>query len=182
MILASILAAGSSSRFGSQKLLSDYRGRKLLQWPIDALKKSDLEGTVVVSEGLDLSGIDTGRFTVVRNGRARLGLSESVKLAIEGAKGYDGILILLGDMPGIDEKLVERVLKMAGDRIVFPNHGGIKGFPVFLPSKFFKEAEDLEGDVGLRKLVKDHGEEIATFEGGKECVFDVDRPEDLANG
>ncbi len=155
-------------------------GKKLLQWPIELLKKINLEGIVVVSKGLDLSQVDPCGLDVVRNERSEFGISESVKIAIERAKDHEGVLLFLGDMPRIDERLVEEVIKRADQRIVFPIHGKIKGFPVFLPARFFDEALRINGDVGLKGFIKDHPEDVVIFEGGKGCIFDVDRPEDLA--
>ncbi|MCD6238340.1 MAG: nucleotidyltransferase family protein [Thermotogae bacterium] len=179
MILAAVLAAGNSSRFKRQKLIMMYKGKPLLQWPIDALRGLVLRRVLIVSRNLDLSTVDTADFEIVVNPDAHLGLSTSVKLAVSQAKGYEGLLLLLGDMPKIDKVLVERVLSTDRTKIVFPVHKGIKGFPVFLPSMYFEEVKTLTGDVGLRKIIAHHKDETMQFDGGEDCIFDVDTPEDF---
>ncbi len=179
MILAAILAAGSSTRFGKQKLAQNYHGKLLLQWPIDALKKIYVEKVLIASKTLNISLFDLRNFKVVINEKADRGLSTSVKIAVSMAKDHEGILLLLGDMPKISTDLVRKVISMDKTKIIFPSHDGIKGFPVYLPLKYFEEVMSLSGDVGLRKIIAKHLNEVASFEGGKECIFDVDMPQDI---
>ena len=183
MITVVVLAAGSSKRFGTQKLTHLYHGKPLLQWTIDLLKKLNgkLKKVLVISRSFDLSPLETGDFEIVVNENAEKGLSTSVSLAISIASKYesDGLLLLLGDMPRISTDLIRKVLFMSKGRITFPSHDGIKGFPVFLPSKYFSEVDVLSGDVGLRKLIALHKDEAISFEGGQDCIFDVDTIKDI---
>ncbi len=80
-------------------------------------------------------------------------------------------------MPEIDSQLVQKVIGLAKDRIVFPNFDGLKGFPVFIPARYLKNAYEIEGDRGLRDLIMKS--EYLTFEWTRSCVFDVDLLEDL---
>ncbi len=178
-----MLAAGSSKRFGTQKLTHLYHGKPLLQWTIDLLKKlnGEFKKILIISKSLDLGPLETDDFDIVVNEDAEKGLSTSVKLAISTAAKFksDGLLLLLGDMPRISSDLVKKVLLMNKGRITFPSHDGIKGFPVFLPSKYFTETNVLSGDVGLRKLIALHKGETMSFEGGQNCIFDVDTIKDV---
>ncbi len=179
MIVAAILAAGRSKRFGRQKLTYPYKGKPLLQWTIDTVSNLKIEGVIVISENEDFSSIDFKTLKVLINKNSDLGLSESVKMALMEAKGKDGIMFFLGDMPKVDLNLAKKVFEMAGERIVFPTHEGIKGFPVYVPSKYFDEAMKIYGDKGLRDLLISK-RDFLTFEGGEECVFDVDSLEDIS--
>jgi molybdenum cofactor cytidylyltransferase len=179
LILSFILAAGRSERFGTQKLSTFYRGKRLLQWSIDVVKKLPTDKLIVVSEELNLALFDVDPFTIVVNKRPDLGLSESIKCGIKKADGYEGVLIFLGDMPGVNEYHSRKVLSLDRSKIIFPSHEGIKGFPVYLPSKYFDEVMKLEGDVGLRELIFSHKEMCLTYEEGKACTFDVDTEEDI---
>lgn len=178
MIVPAILAAGESKRFGSQKLIYPYKGKPLLQWTIDTVSALKAKGFVVISENVDLSLINFKTLKVLVNKRVDLGLSESVKIALLEAKGKDGIMIFLGDMPKISLNLAEKVFEMAGEKIVFPIYNKVKGFPVYIPSKYFDEAMKIEGDKGLRDLLISKSD-IMTFEWGEECIFDVDFLKDV---
>jgi len=180
LILAAILAAGKSTRFGVQKLTQNYHGKLLLQWPIDILKKIQVDRILVVSKKLNLSSIDLDNFKVVVNENADMGLSTSVKLALSMVRNHEGVLFLLGDMPKISTDLVKKVISMDRTKITFPFHDDVKGFPVYLPSRYFEEVTSLSGDVGLRMIIAKHPNEVASFDGGKECIFDVDTPQDIS--
>lgn len=178
MIISAILAAGESKRFGSQKLIYPYKGKPLLQWTIDTVSMLKSNGFIVISESENFSSIDFKSLKILINKRVDLGLSESVKMALIEAKGKDGLLIFLGDMPKINFNLVQKVFEMAREKIVFPIHNGIKGFPVYIPSKYFDEAMAIQGDKGLRDFLISK-RDLVTFDGGEECIFDVDFPKDM---
>lgn len=178
MIVPVILAAGKSERFGNQKLMSLYNGKPLLQWTLDTVNSISNEGILVISDYLDISLFNVKNLKVTVNKKTELGLSESIKIAIKGAESDEGVLIFLGDMPKVRSSLAEKVLKLRGEKIIFPSHEGIKGFPVYLPRKYFDEALKINGDKGLRELIISSGD-FFTFEGGKECIFDVDFPQDI---
>lgn len=180
MIVPVILAAGKSERFGNQKLISLYMGKPLLQWTLDTVNSIANEGILVISSYLDVSRFNVGNLKVVLNEKTELGLSESIKIAIRESKSDEGILIFLGDMPKIKVTLAKKVLSLSGERIVFPSHEGIKGFPVYLPCEYFDEALKINGDKGLKELIISNGD-FLTFEGGKACVFDIDLPDDIRN-
>ncbi len=179
MICAVVLAAGKSERFGSQKLEHPYHDKPLLQWTLDVLKKMNLDRVLISSKHLDISKFDLKGFKVLMNEEAQKGLSSSVKLAISECENSDAILFFLGDMPEIKKDLIERVLSFGISHITFPHFKGIKGFPVLLPSSYFEEAKKIEGDVGLRNVIKNHEKDCITFEDGWECVYDIDTFEDV---
>jgi len=85
-IAAVVLAAGLSSRMGTNKLLQEWRGIPLLRWAVEAALKSDARPIIVVT-GNDatrveavLKGLDV-RF--VHNPNYREGLSTSLKAGIQ---------------------------------------------------------------------------------------------------
>lgn len=178
-----MLAAGSSKRFGTQKLTHLHHGKPLLQWPMDLLKKlnGEFKKILIISKSIDISLLKTDDFEIVMNKNAEKGLSTSVRMAISIASESEstGLLLFLGDMPKISTDLVKRTLLMNKEKIIFPSHDGIKGFPVFLPSKYFGEVSVLDGDVGLRKIVALRKDETVSFEGGQNCIFDVDTIKDV---
>ena len=184
MTTAVVLAAGMSKRFGKQKLEYVYKKKPLLQWTLDLVNNLNFRKILIVSKSLDISKFNLDDFKVAINEKTERGLSSSVKLAImmcERKKEDEGALFFLGDMPEIDLKLVKRVLSFDTSHIVFPTFGGVKGFPVFLPSSYFDEARKIKGDSGLISVIKDHKKECISFEGGWKCVYDVDTIDDLKN-
>ncbi len=178
MIDIVVLAAGNSSRYGGRKLEAIYKGKPLLEWTLGVARKLNGRKIIVISKRLDVSKFSLKGFEIAINNSPQMGLSSSVKLAIEKCHG-DGMLLFLGDMPEVELELALKVLAFAKERIVFPVFKGVKGFPVFLPSAYFKEALEIEGDIGLRFLIKRHLQECITFESDLRCVYDVDILSDL---
>ncbi|MCI4447078.1 MAG: NTP transferase domain-containing protein, partial [Pyrobaculum sp.] len=93
-----VLAAGGSARFGGDKLLHSYRGRPLVWWAAEALRRSGLEVYIVAArrEVASAAGKADG---VVYNPWWRLGLSTSVKAATAALLDRRCIVWMLGDMP-----------------------------------------------------------------------------------
>ncbi len=176
-----ILSAGESKRFGAQKLETIYKGKRLLQWSIDTVRELQTDKLIVISKYLNRYLFDIDGFEIIVNESTELGLSESIKCAIKRAQGYEAIMIFLGDMPLVDINLPNEVLLMAerNSKIIFPSHNGIKGFPVYLPSKYFDDALKLKGDVGLKDVILRHVGDLLTFEGGERCIFDIDTKMDI---
>ena len=67
-----------------------------------------------------------------------------------------GALVLLGDMPGITGRLLDRLIdafeRDATADAVVPAHGGVRGNPALLGRALFDRAARLEGDQGARRL------------------------------
>ncbi len=175
-----LLAAGKSERFGKEKLLQKINGKTLLETSLN-LASSFEEPVVVVKPSLK---IPEGSRVVV-NKNYEEGISTSVKLALKDAKSRkcDEILIFLADMPLLKRETVLEILDVSrrSDKwIIYPTYLGKKGFPTFIRREAFKFFEDLSGDEGFKKVIRDHPEiceSVPVNDPG--CVFDIDTPEDL---
>ena len=174
-----VLAAGSSKRFGRDKLLEEIDGMRMIDRVIH-LAKAAGDPTLIVRPGFP----DLNVRTLV-NSNHEEGLASSVRLAVEDAKkrGCKTVVFFLGDMPFISEETVRLVLERAEKSkklIVFPERAGKKGFPTVVKEGAFKFLEELKGDEGFRRVIKNHPEICESVEVEDEwCVFDVDTPADL---
>jgi molybdenum cofactor cytidylyltransferase len=89
-------------------------------------------------------------------------------------------------MPLIDAQLIDRLIESfapdKGSLIVLPVAGGRRGNPVLWSRRFFSELMTLDGDIGARHLIAQHGEAVAEVEvEGKSAFLDIDTPEALAD-
>jgi molybdenum cofactor cytidylyltransferase len=187
-VLAIVLAAGASSRFGSPKLLAPMGDRPVLQHTLDAVAAGGLDDTVVVL-GNDAAAIESGiawrRERRVVNPRPQDGLSSSLRVGLDGVAedpAADAVLIVLGDQPALRHETIRSVLDAASatDRPMVraryahddaPN-------PVLVRRSAWALAAGLEGDRGLGPLVSarpDLVHEVAV-DGANP---DVDTPDDL---
>jgi molybdenum cofactor cytidylyltransferase len=181
-LAALVLAAGSSSRFGSDKLSALLDGEPLILHAIRAARAAPVERVFVVArEGLAI-GDWAGSPEVERISLISEALSTSLRAGIEAASGFDGVYVFLGDMPRVPRDLADQLAAVLGQAFAaVPRHAGRAGHPVLLSARSFAEVTGLEGDAGAGKLLKSRND-IAYVECDDPGVLlDIDRPGDLAD-
>jgi molybdenum cofactor cytidylyltransferase len=187
-VVAILLAAGSSTRFGGEKLIAPWRGRLLYEHALDALLASPavVETLVVVQPGFAVPPARPRCRFVVNPDHAE-GMGASLRAGVRAAPGdADAYLVALADMPGITPALIASLVTChaaAGKPIVVPACGGRRGHPVMIAAGLREALLAVTGDVGAREILRAHPEWVGEFETEDEAVlFDVDLPADLAAG
>ncbi len=187
-IVALLLAAGSASRFGGEKLLAPYRGRPLYEHALAALVASpEIEETLVVVHPRFPRPPAPPRCRFVVNPHPDEGMGSSLRVGVQAAPAETAAyLVALADMPGIRPALVAALVarfRAAGRAIVVPVRGGRRGHPVLIGGELRQALLALRGDVGAREILRAQPERIAELETSDEAVlFDVDVPADLESG
>jgi molybdenum cofactor cytidylyltransferase len=188
-IAAIILAAGQSTRMGSNKLVSDIQGAPLVRRVADAALASAAQPTIVVTGRYDaevreaLHGLPV---TILKNQDYTIGLSSSLICGIKAVpEDCDGVIVLLGDMPKVSAELIERLIEAfdpgGGRAICVPTWRGKRGNPVLWARVFFDEIMSLKGDVGAKNLIGQHEEAVCEVEWGDDApLVDIDTPQALA--
>lgn len=176
-LAAVVLAAGSSRRFGSDKLSASFNGEPLVSHAIRAALAAPVERVIVVAHpALDL---DTQpRLSVVR--LASSALSDSLRAGVAAAGDVDGLFVFLGDMPLVPHDAAERLAERIGQAYAaMPRHGGKPGHPVLLSRRALADVAGLEGDAGAGKLLRARDDVV--FDDCPDPLIhaDVDRPDDL---
>jgi molybdenum cofactor cytidylyltransferase len=122
---------------------------------------------------------------VVHNPDFADGLGTSVRAGIAAVPAeVDGAIVLLGDMPQVDARLIDRLIGAfdpdRGALVVVPTFEGKRGNPVLWSRRFFPDLMAIDGDVGARHLIGHYGEAVAEVPvEGKAALVDVDTPEAL---
>lgn len=176
-----ILGAGASSRFGQPKQLLPFRGATLLGWVIgQAERAAGLDEVVVVlGRAADeiRNQVDFGNAKVVENPVFTQGCASSYRAGIGALDPRsDAIMILLGDQPGIDPEIIDRVAEewRTGDgEIMLASYQGRKGHPMMFAKSLFDKLIDLHGDKAAWKLVD------ANLKTLREIAFDLPFPQDI---
>jgi molybdenum cofactor cytidylyltransferase len=195
-IVAVLLAAGTASRFGSQKLLArlpdaDGEPMPLARAAAIALQRAGLEQIVVVLgreaeavrrclEGLDLC--------FVTNEAYASGMSSSLRAGVNAAMSQwpaaAGVLIALGDQPLPDAAIVRSLIDTFGQstasQVVAPRYRGVRGNPVVFARALVPELLDVAGDRGARDVIERDAQRVAYVDFGSASPPDVDTAEDLA--
>mgnify|MGYP006280008457 CR=1 FL=1 len=183
-IAALVLAAGQSSRMGGRnKLLQEVDGQPLLLHAIDAAEGARTRPIVVVTghAQADVAGVLKDRAVeTVHNPAYATGMASSLRAGLSALPGdVDGVVVLLGDMPGVDAATVDRLIDAfdpdRGAAIVAASAGGRRGNPVLLARRFFPEIREIEGDQGAKPILQAYPEAIRLVDCGA-AFTDLDTP------
>ncbi|HEY4472505.1 MAG TPA: molybdopterin-binding/glycosyltransferase family 2 protein [Stellaceae bacterium] len=188
-IAALLLAAGQSSRMGSNKLLAEIDGRPMVARVAQRLLSSRARPIVVVL-GNQADRVDAalGKLPVerVRNPAFAEGLSSSLKAGLAALpEEIDGVIVCLGDMPLVAGRDLDRLIAafnpLEGRAIIVPVRRGKRGNPVLWAKRFIPEMAELAGDVGAKHLIGEHAELVCEVEMDSDGVLvDIDTPDALA--
>ncbi|WP_298985073.1 molybdopterin-binding/glycosyltransferase family 2 protein [uncultured Roseibium sp.] len=187
-IAAVILAAGKSSRMrGPNKLLAELDGKALVRHAAEAATNSDLTQTILVTghRADDVSApIVDLPVTVVHNPDFSDGMAGSIRAGMDALEAdTDAVIILLGDMPRIDAKVLNTLIAAYGAKknnlIITATADGKRGNPVLWDRRYFSALKSLSGDVGARHLIADNPGFVAEVEIGAAARLDLDTPEAL---
>jgi molybdenum cofactor cytidylyltransferase len=183
-----VLAAGTSSRMGRNKLVEPVGGKPLVRYAVEAALAGRIDPVIVVT-GYEAAAVraalNGAAVSFVHNADFAQGLSTSLRAGIRAVPaGCDGALVLLGDMPGITPELASRIVAAfnpnEGRAICVAMAHGERGHPVLWGRQFFSEIEDLRGDAGARTLMDKHLELVCAVEAGSAApLIDIDTPEAL---
>jgi molybdenum cofactor cytidylyltransferase len=188
VISAVVLAAGTSSRFGSTKQVEPVAGKPLAQHAIDAAAEASVNEVLVVI-GHDAERVRSilalpRNARWVENPRYGEGIATSLGAGLRAVgRASEAAVVLMGDQPGITaahvRSLMDAFLESRAPivRLLFRNGPG----PSILAREIWGEALALEGDVGARALVERHPHLVReVHESGAEAPPDVDTREDIA--
>ena len=180
-----LLAAGSSTRFGRNKLLyplqddtplgvaSARRLLAVLPASIAVVSPDDrILPALLTQEGL----------RVVINERAASGIGTSLACGVAAARDARGWVIALADMPYISPSVIEAVATALrqGAAIVAPCYRGQRGHPVGFSKQYRGALMQLDGDRGGQALVREYPEAVTLIDVDDETVIrDIDTTADL---
>ena len=188
-IAALLLAAGQSSRMGSNKLLAEIDGRPMVARVAQRLLSSHARPIVaVLGNQADRVDAALGKLPVerVRNPAFAEGLSSSLKAGLAALpEDIDGVIVCLGDMPLVAGRDLDRLIAafnpLEGRAIIVPVRRGKRGNPVLWAKRFTPEMAELAGDVGAKHLIGEHAELVCEVEMDSDGVLvDIDTPDALA--
>lgn len=190
-----VLAAGTSLRFGSEKLLQPVTLRgltlplaahSLLPW-LEVFEHT----TVVVRPGagrfcsaissaLGVAGASELRWQVCED--AAQGMAASLACGVRANGKASGWMIGLADMPALPAAAVSGVRDalLNGAALSATVCDGRRGHPAGFASCYYEELLGLRGDTGARSLLERDSSRLAQVKISDTGIFtDIDVPEDL---
>jgi len=184
-----LLAAGGATRFGSPKVLANYRGEPLVRRAAHLLVPRCPAGVHVVV-GASAAGVRSALAGDVASGSVALvdnpdwarGLSTSLVRGVAALPpAADAVLILLCDQPAITGEDLDALIsawQVEPALIAAAGFADRLGPPVIMPREFWPQLAALRGDQGARSLLEWHAEHTTVLM--PHAALDVDTPEDLA--
>lgn len=180
-----LLAAGNSSRFGSNKLSHPLKSGEVIGLRSARQLISVLDDCIAVVRQSDSQLCDEltqlGFKTVIQP-HTDAGMGNSLSRAIRASKAAHSWLISLADMPWIKTETLLHVVTALQNcaSIVAPVFKGQRGHPVGFNKKYRDDLLALDGDSGARSLLTTHSEHIQLLTVDDPGILsDVDTPEDL---
>jgi molybdenum cofactor cytidylyltransferase len=185
-VVAILLAAGSATRFGSDKLLHPLPHEVPIAIQAARHLKIVFEANVLAvvrPEAGELSDLlrKEGCQVVVCE-KAAEGMGASLACAVRAAADAGGFVIALADMPFIRSSTIAAVRDAlaAGAPLAAPYFRARRGHPVGIGAKFRSELESLRGDEGAKKILSENEAILLKIPVGDPGVLrDIDTPRDL---
>jgi molybdenum cofactor cytidylyltransferase len=178
---AVVLAAGRSSRMGSNKLLLPFDGGTVLDTTLDALR--GVETVVVTGHKPEELEPVLSRYPVkvVHNPRYDEGMTTSFQAGLM-ALDADAVFLVLGDQVGLDRRMLSAMVQVLVEDeeavIVSPRYGNRGGHPVLFRRSLFWEILRLKVGESLRDVVMRHEDGHRYVEGDVWTLIDMDTPEE----
>jgi len=185
-VVGIVLGAGSSRRLGRPKQTLPFGEVGLLGWVMRDVEASSLDRIVLVLGGAAdeaLAGLELRRATVAYNESYGTGCASSLLAGLDAAGTCDAVMLLLGDMPGVDAFVIE------ANRADWEEHrpwGAVTryedalGHPFTFAAAAFGTLRALHGDKAVWRIVETEPERIRKVPIARPLPRDVDTWEDYA--
>ena len=186
-----VLAAGTSSRMGRNKLLLDVGGEPLVKRVVRTAVDAGLDPVIVVlgHEAAEVTrAIGDVPHRETTNERFAESPRYSLQCGIASVPGdCVGAVVLLGDMPFVTKEMVREISSKVGERgpqgrgplLVVSRYGDVQAPPTFYSFSLFEEISRLSSGCG-KKVVEGHLASAAVLSWPAEVLADVDVESDYA--
>lgn len=163
-----ILGAGNSTRFGSKKLLTDFRGKPLIRHVIQESIQVAFQDVILVTQYEELIDLKINHINhIVKNENVDKGISHSIALGIKAGRPCDAYMFLVGDQPFVTQQVMEGMIgRFEKDKhqILCTGYQGRRGSPTLFDSYYKEELLALVGDIGGKQVMKKYPGQVEVYE------------------
>ena len=180
-----VLAAGSSTRMGRNKLLLEVAGEPLVRRAVRVAGEAGLDPVVVVTgharERIEGEIADM-ECTPVFNAEHAAGIQTSAASGVAGVAGAcEAAVVMLADMPFVTARmlrtLVERYRETSPPLVVSRYGGEVNAPPILYDQVLFREVARMRAGCG-REVVRRHHDRGVQVDWPAARLRDLDRPEE----
>lgn len=181
-----LLAAGTSSRMGRDKMLLEVGGETLLHRAARRALDAGLDPILVVlgadraDHAEELADLDVA---IVENEAPEEGKSRSVGLALDAVPDDAAAgVVMLADMPLVTSEMIAALVaryREGSGPIVASRYGDVHAPPILYDRALFGELRAMQGRGCGKAVVKADPDRVVAVDWPEEALTDVDRPADL---
>jgi molybdenum cofactor cytidylyltransferase len=192
-IAAMILAAGTSSRYGANKLLLPFGSGTVISTVVSTLAQTPVRPLVVVT-GHQRAEVEaalqvySSQIEFAHNPDYRAGeMLSSIKTGVRHLLGHpaapDALFVVLGDQPRIRHDVVERLcaaFEQGCGELITPRLGltGPRGHPVLIARAWWEAVLALPSQSNVRELLRANQRHLTHLVVNTDSILtDVDTPE-----
>ena len=186
-VAAVILAAGSSTRMGENKLLLALDGETVVRRALRAAADAGLDPVVVVLgheaervraeiAGLPCVPIVNPRHAAGKGTSLQAGIAE-----VSSATQAGAAVVMLADMPFVTAAMLATVVarhRASGAPMVVSRYGEVNAPPILYARALFAELLALPGEACGKEMIRRHKPEAALVTWPEDALADIDLPED----
>lgn len=179
-----LLAAGKSSRFNGNKLLTEFNNKPLICHTMDKVKEVEFNDLVIVTGHREIQEIAMqNNIRSVINHFPEKGLSYSVQLGIKESSECDGYMFMVCDQPHLSLHTIRQMIDLfskSEKRIICAGYKSRLGNPCIFSCQYKEKFFSLSGDVGGRKIIQNNLEDVCIYKVQSEIeLLDVDTASDF---
>jgi len=183
MISAVVLAAGASTRMGTNKLLLPFGGEPLIRRTVREVCAAGFDEVLVVAgheHELAIAALAGLPVRAAINLEYRTGMGSSFRTAVERLSDRAAAMFALGDQPFVTAREYRQLLDSYRGAhapcIVSVRYGDVTAPPHLFDREFFPELAALQH--GARSMLQRHADRSIVLQLPPELLVDVDTPAD----
>lgn len=183
---AVVLAAGSSTRMGENKMLLALGAETVVRRAVRAAVEAELDPVIVVLghepervraalAGLSFRAVVNPDHLSGKGTSLQFGIAEVASTTTAAAA-----VVMLADMPFVTAAMLARVAAREGTaaRMVVSRYGEVNAPPILYDRSLFAELLALPGEACGKEMVRRHRAEAVALSWPEHALADIDRPED----
>ncbi|NLB51526.1 MAG: nucleotidyltransferase family protein [Syntrophomonadaceae bacterium] len=186
-----VLAAGLSSRMGTNKMLIKVNGSVIIEKTIAVLMESPISNITIVLGNCSneiMKALEYYPVNFIYNPDYESGMSSSIKCGIKWAaeqSDIEAVLVILGDMPFIKNDTISFLIeeyKKNNSAIIVPRYKGRNGHPVLFSREMFQYILTIKGDNGAREVINNFSDQVLFLDVDDPGItIDLDTKQDIVN-
>ena len=179
-----VLAAGSSTRMGRNKLLLDVGGETLVRRAVRLAGEAGLDPVILVTgrfrEAVERQ-VENLACTPVFNADHETGIQTSVARGVAAVPAdCTAAVVMLPDMPFVTARMVRTLVERYAETVaplVVSRYGEVNAPPILYGRGLFGEISRMRAGCG-REVVRRHHERAVHVDWPAERLRDLDRPDE----